>query len=269
MSSTTSARAAITERARAWCTNTGARRSWFDVLHHWRTCCDHGRSWCDELHPCARAASTARAGAICSTTGARAAIIVGARTMCSITGAEAAVTAGDSAMYSTTGAGATPGAGTLCTTTAHTMQSRQELARRAPPLAQSCRRAQRQDSLDRHVHAGYAVGLEPELRHGPHAYLAPLLTDVGRSTVGPARMGATKPCLDERVMTENKETMCLENCDTTCLGEWSSSDVGPGAAKPQVRSNMSTKASSRRYCLHRAANRSDDITPIAPGHQAA
>ena len=36
-------------------------------------------------------------------------------------------------------------------------------------------------NLERHVHEG----LEPELRHGPHAYLAPLLTDKGRSTVGP------------------------------------------------------------------------------------
>ena len=41
------------------------------------------------------------------------------------------------------------------------------------------------ESLERHVHAGYAEGLDPELRHGPHAYLAPLLTDKGRSTMGP------------------------------------------------------------------------------------
>ena len=34
-------------------------------------------------------------------------------------------------------------------------------------------------------HAGYAKGLETELRHGPHAYLAPQLTDKCRSTVGP------------------------------------------------------------------------------------
>ena len=40
-------------------------------------------------------------------------------------------------------------------------------------------------------------------------------------------------CLDMCVMTETEETMCLENCDTSCLGEWSSSDVGPGAAKSQ------------------------------------
>ena len=46
------------------------------------------------------------------------------------------------------------------------------------------RAAETSESLVRQ-HAGYAKSLEPELRHGPHAYLAPQLTDKGRSTVGP------------------------------------------------------------------------------------
>ena len=37
----------------------------------------------------------------------------------------------------------------------------------------------------------------------------------------------------------------------------------------RVRSNMSTKAGSKRYCLHRAANRFDDTTPMSPGRQTA
>ena len=50
---------------------------------------------------------------------------------------------------------------------------------------------------------------------------------------GAERMGATKKNVSTSVSSpKTEETMCLENCDTSCLGEWSSSDVGPGAAKP-------------------------------------
>ena len=140
-----------------------------DLLHHWRTCCDPCRSSRDVLHHWRRCCGHCRRQCNCTPPLEQAPL--------------------------------------------------QELARYAPPRRihsnrgrswrgelhhwhESCERAQRQDSLERHVLAGYAEGLEPEPRHGPHAYLAPLLTDEGRSTVGPARMGATITCLDERVLTE-------------------------------------------------------------------
>ena len=53
--------------------------------------------------------------------------------------------------------------------------------------------------------------------------------------------------------------MCLENCDTSCLGVWSSSDVGPGAAKPQGQVEH----------VHEGQNQLDDTIPIASGRQAA
>ena len=64
-------------------------------------------------------------------------------------------------------------------------RARRRAAKSDPAARCASRTIRRRTSLGRHVHVGHAECLEHELRHGPHTYLTPLLTDECRSTVGP------------------------------------------------------------------------------------
>ena len=126
----------------------------------------------------------------------------------------------------------------------------QELARCTPPRALRCDRKRSWSRC-------------------PHAYLAPLLTDEGQSTVGP-KDGSHKTCLDERVLTEMKRPCVLQHA---CLGEWSSSArrrfraTTKPATSHRVRSNMSTRANEWDTACTVPPTSSDDTIPIAPGRQ--